>query len=1212
MRQIEDKISLFVQEQFPAFYDEEGPVFQAFLKAYYEYLEQSDEILDFSRNLLEYQDIDKTTGQFLEHFKATFLSQLPGLVQADDRLTIKNIMDFYRAKGSPRAVQLLFRLLYDEAVTVKYPSDDILKPSTSEFKLPRYIEVYAEDMDKLIELQGIEIVGGTSGAKAFVESIATRLLNRVKVHIISLSNLRGNFVRGEIISKSSDGLTEGMPVVTGSLSKINITLGGSDNKVGDIFNVVADSGKLGQARVTAIADATGLVDFELANGGFGFSKDANITFTDVNDQNLQVNNVINAAQTYSNTFMGNTTVAAPFDSIAFKVENAEFLRFETVEQEVETVNLLSATDLNNDLLAYFAANDETHWTYSSSIADTNSQKSPLVQGRKSDGTVVANGYVINTNIGTGTNEIKVALVTGSFGNQVQAAITLASAGHSFQLNEKIDEENEVTLEVKDVTGSFGADGSGVIVKGDESGANGLLLTSNDSIMTLSGSFGTFTSNDNIVVVSSSANNSTANVTGVNITNSGANATISSATSTQLNLSDVVGAFDSGKKIKGRRTNAIATLGTITDTGASDVRLLGNNNSNGLISSTANVSVTGQVIGSNATNVGFKNTRFSNGTIATFHNNAAAPIRGHESNTFANVSAVGTGNGADFLIGTLENEDAITIYTDFVGDNNVANVAFLDCVIDGGNSGIGFLEDVTINPGGGGTGYDVGDKIIFSNGGAGGGLPTTNAEFTITANTHPAGAILAGTVTNQGAGFFSNATPTLPNNGGGTEANVTPVFNFGYGFPKSQDGDFGNILDTVLTRVSGNVGTISSLASINPGNNYNFDPFVSVYSPSIAKFDRRDVVLNLTNMNQDDGRFRDFIIGEVVEQTITNQSQEITASAGFNLSGNSTLNGTQANNKQINDLSGTTIQQVIQTANSTNDNTSITTLGTLSSGTSTVIRVKDLRIKTNANGTVSFSTAQTTPFVTNSTVNAISFVEPGAVDANISAISATITSLGTISESAIAKGQVYKFTNNGDGTGDVGLRRLTFSLGFGLNSTSPLTVEGVGSSAGGTIDSVYEDLTTRPIGDNAVINADARAANGIVTDVEVINSGIGYQHDAALTLQSTNTAQQIVVSGTANVTTTGVGEGFSASRESFLNEKFIHDNDFYQSHSYVIESALSLNKYRDILLDSTHIAGTKLFGRLFKESIANVAITVSNNEIQTINSNSGAILSTVKT
>ena len=42
MRQIEDKLSLFVKEQFPSFYNEEGEMFQIFLKAYYEFLEQEN------------------------------------------------------------------------------------------------------------------------------------------------------------------------------------------------------------------------------------------------------------------------------------------------------------------------------------------------------------------------------------------------------------------------------------------------------------------------------------------------------------------------------------------------------------------------------------------------------------------------------------------------------------------------------------------------------------------------------------------------------------------------------------------------------------------------------------------------------------------------------------------------------------------------------------------------------------------------------------------------------------------------------------------------------------------------------------------------------------------------------------------------------------------------------------------------------------------
>ena len=93
-------------------------------------------------------------------------------------------MDFYRAKGSERAIQLLFRLLFDEAATVTNPGDDVIKPSTSDWRLPRYIEEYATDMDKLIELEGLEVIGASSGAKGFVESISTKIMNGVKSHVI--------------------------------------------------------------------------------------------------------------------------------------------------------------------------------------------------------------------------------------------------------------------------------------------------------------------------------------------------------------------------------------------------------------------------------------------------------------------------------------------------------------------------------------------------------------------------------------------------------------------------------------------------------------------------------------------------------------------------------------------------------------------------------------------------------------------------------------------------------------------------------------------------------------------------------------------------------------------------------------------------------------------------------------------------------------------
>ena len=47
--EMNDKISVLVKEHFPTFYQESGPVFSAFIEAYYEYLEQTDQTIDFSR-----------------------------------------------------------------------------------------------------------------------------------------------------------------------------------------------------------------------------------------------------------------------------------------------------------------------------------------------------------------------------------------------------------------------------------------------------------------------------------------------------------------------------------------------------------------------------------------------------------------------------------------------------------------------------------------------------------------------------------------------------------------------------------------------------------------------------------------------------------------------------------------------------------------------------------------------------------------------------------------------------------------------------------------------------------------------------------------------------------------------------------------------------------------------------------------------------------
>ena len=107
MKNIENNISSLIESQFPGFYHEDGDNFVAFVKAYYEWLDQGG---SESRKLLEYRDVDYTVDSFLDHFKNEFLNSLPENTAASKAFLVKHIQDLYKSKGSSEANKLLFSL----------------------------------------------------------------------------------------------------------------------------------------------------------------------------------------------------------------------------------------------------------------------------------------------------------------------------------------------------------------------------------------------------------------------------------------------------------------------------------------------------------------------------------------------------------------------------------------------------------------------------------------------------------------------------------------------------------------------------------------------------------------------------------------------------------------------------------------------------------------------------------------------------------------------------------------------------------------------------------------------------------------------------------------------------------------------------------------------------------------------------------------------
>jgi hypothetical protein len=274
---VEKLISPLIASQFPAFYKTEGPNFIAFVKAYYEWAEQQNNFLQLSRSLYDIKDIDSTPAAFIKYFKNKYISSLPESIISDKTLLVKHILDLYRSKGSERAYELLFRILFNEDISFYIPGQFIFKPSQANWVIPTYIEV--SDSPYLPQLVGQKIYSKKDG-NAVVENYFVKIVNNKTVNVLTLSSLNGNFKFNEQIYCDSipEITAENAPIVFGSLSSVSITNGGSGFKVGDLLNV-SGSGELGIARVAATTNQNGKVSFNLVNGGYGFSVNAIVTIT---------------------------------------------------------------------------------------------------------------------------------------------------------------------------------------------------------------------------------------------------------------------------------------------------------------------------------------------------------------------------------------------------------------------------------------------------------------------------------------------------------------------------------------------------------------------------------------------------------------------------------------------------------------------------------------------------------------------------------------------------------------------------------------------------------------------------------------------------------------------------------------------------------------------------------------------------------------------
>lgn len=267
---IEEKISSLVEGQFPLFYREHGPVFVAFTRRYYEWMESEGQVLHHARRIPAYSDIDTTVDDFILHFKETYLKNIQLETTTNVRQLVKHSLDLYRSRGTERAIDLLFRLVFGQGATVYYPSEDILRFSDNRYIHPTYLEVaHHPGLDTFV---GKSILGESSGATAFVERYVRKKSPGRYSDILYISAVQGSFAAGERINTAVNPLApEQCPVFIGSLTGLIVDNGSTGFKVGDIVPLSSSTGYGGKGRVTAVEKNFGATRYSLTDGGFGYT-----------------------------------------------------------------------------------------------------------------------------------------------------------------------------------------------------------------------------------------------------------------------------------------------------------------------------------------------------------------------------------------------------------------------------------------------------------------------------------------------------------------------------------------------------------------------------------------------------------------------------------------------------------------------------------------------------------------------------------------------------------------------------------------------------------------------------------------------------------------------------------------------------------------------------------------------------------------------------
>lgn len=1135
MKPVEQFVSPLVENLFPSFYRDEGQDFVAFVKAYYEWLEQHfqwmtvddpsgftvgetltqvqnkdvtstgtiyditgnellvhvDSLIPFrcrircnvlapiiganghetyiaeqanvnplyhGRNLFNYRDIDNTIDLFILQFKEKYLKNIQFNIATNKQLLVKNALSLYRAKGTERAVDLFFRLVYNIDADVYYPGDDIFKVSDGDWYIPRYLEV--THTARSIDFVGKTITGMSSGATAFVEKFIKRKAETGYTHVFYINNISGVFEKGETL-KTSRTFPDA-PKVLGSLSKLSVISGGSNYSVGDIVEVTNGYGAGGLARVTATETKTGEVEFIFFNGGYGYST---TPVEYLSEKTLTITDIVASGE--------------------------YFVPFEKVTQSLINVAFSSATS--------------NTFSSGSNVYSYHSNGDIRGVGRVLETTFPS---IVEVTVDTSANNTTLLTITSGNTSEMTVGSLVTGASNLSVVNTDID------VQVASIVNSTAFTVNTDIIVAN--GTTSLAVSSNGYVgeIFINVLQGTFPDETALYTVS---NTETATINA--IFNKTVTGTIIQPTqSLDLRVTNAADAFAVGARVYQSNGTIDIAEGTIVSSSISGGSgIIQVNNYTGVFDTqyplsirenteTANVSaITAQIA------VEINRTQEVTATI-----NAAANATSLITLSTGTTNSISVGD----LIILSSNQSVVNSSINSTVEGIVNSTAFYvdtDIIVGSGTTTLTVYDSTDSNN------FIVNDAYCNSS--------VTNTSFIITTTSLGSNADYA----------ISNVdlyeTVTINTDFIQPLASV-PLNSTSFGFTKDPAANASSYIIEALTFNQLQIGSIQDVITANPGRDYTQAPVAIVRENTIASLNLQDYILVLES---DPGTIQP---GELLTQNCNSSNTAVL-----------TLDVTPQ----------FTVGEIVYDGANLASSTSNGIVYSVNTAANTMTLINVLGSFVNGNTVNSFATSTSANIISAPVTNNVVQIARGIVTA-VTAVDGSNTTI------LVKRLSVPSFVVSGN------------------------LVYDIAGSHTANIISVAANTISVPIGMNANIVANTVISEGAISTLEVADSGFGYPNNTVVAIVGNNINQ---ANGQARtfVDTYGTGSGYYRNSKGFLSsDKYLHDSDFYQEYSYQVLTRMSFDKYADIFKKVMHVTGTKVFGDVVIQDVSSIIMTASETTI----------------